>query len=204
MVVRFLLRGFWSDRDGISLTEGLIVFPIMVLVVSALIEFSYGMHQWNQAAKAVQLGARKAAVSCPLTEDFETVFAFDPALGGELIPASSATVSQCGPDENNCVAARLDRLVNGVAGSTWPGMATYFQQPDFGPDNVVVIYEQSGLGYHGRPEGPVVSLRLELRNVQFDLPVVGQLLGLGTINVPGFPVTVSTEDLREGPDDDCT
>ena len=201
--LRFRRLRLWKAEEGISLTEGPIVFPIMVIVITAIIEFSYGMYQWNQASKTVQLAARKAAVSCPLASNFNTVFAFDEALGGELINASPTTIAQCGPNHNNCELDRLDRLVDGVSGSNWPGTKTYFNQPNFDRDNVVVIYEQSGLGYHGRPEGPVASLRVELQNLTFELPIIGTMLGLGTINVPGFPVTVSSEDLKSGPDDDC-
>jgi TadE-like protein len=208
-MVKRTIRSFVAEDQGISLLEGVIVFPIMLLTISALIEFSYGMYQWNQAAKTVQLAARKAAVSCPLTTDFDTVFAFNDALGGQLISANSGTVSQCGYGTgNSCIAARLNNLVDGPAENpenySWKGMKRFFNQDDFDAENVTVIYEQSGLGYHGRPDGPVVTLRLEIRNVSFDLPVVGALLGLPDVIIPSFPVTVGTEDLQSGPNDDCT
>jgi Flp pilus assembly protein TadG len=208
-MVKQTIRSFLSEDQGISLLEGVIVFPIMLLTISALIEFSYGMYQWNQAAKTVQLAARKAAVSCPLTDDFDAVFAFDDAQGGQLISADSNTISQCGfGTGNECITARLDNLVDGPAENpenySWKGMKRFFNQDDFTSDNVRVIYEQSGLGYQGRPDGPVVTLRLEIRNVTFDLPVVGALLGLPDVIIPSFPVTVGTEDLQSGPNDDCT
>jgi Flp pilus assembly pilin Flp len=208
-MVKALLTRFRRDEDGISLTEGLIVFPLMVLVISAMIEFSYAMYQWNQAVKAVQMGARKAAVSCPLTSDFNAVFAFNAALGGQLISADGSKVSRCGYGmPKQCDDARITALVDGPASNpenfAWKGMRRYLNRDGFDKDNVVVIYEQSGLGYHGRPSGPVVSVRLELRNLTFDLPVVGALLSLPDITVPSFPVSVSTEDLRSGPNDDCS
>lgn len=192
-------QNFRHDESGISLTEGLIVFPLMVFVITVIIEFSYGMYQWNQAAKAAQLGARILAVSDPITSDFATVFAFDSDLGGQVVQPDNTIVSQCGPGANPCES--LDRLVNG--NGRWPGMQAYYNR--ISEDNVFVSYEQTGLGYHGRPTGPVVTLRLELRNVTFELPLVGALMNaLGAnsatdftnITVPAFPVTVTTEDLQ--------
>ncbi|MGO7998215.1 pilus assembly protein, partial [Rhizobium ruizarguesonis] len=37
------------------------------------------------------------------------------------------------------------------------------------PDKLMVTYQRSGLGYWGRPDGPVLKMRLEVRNITFDL-----------------------------------
>lgn len=204
MVRLDLLRQFLRNNEAVSLTEGLIVFPIMVLAIAAMIEFTYGMNQWSQAAKALQMGARKAAVSCPITGDFDTIFASDPNLGGQIIQPDSNNISTCGAGAGACDVPRLEQLVCGPdrdcaqteANSNWQGMVVYFSR--ITPANVRVTYEQTGLGYHGRPAGPVVTVRLELRNATFDLPIIGVLLGFTNITVPSFPVTVTTEDLRNG------
>ena len=89
-MVRFArFRKFWAQQSGSALTEGLLVFPIMVLAVSATVEFGFLLHQWNQGAKAMQLGVRKLIVSDPVTPDFYTVFAFDPSSTGDLINADA-------------------------------------------------------------------------------------------------------------------
>ena len=86
----------------------------------------------------------------------------------------------------------LDRLVNG--NGRWRGLNSFNTQ--IGPGNVVVTYERSGLGYKGRPRGAVVTVSLTLRNVTFDLPMLGALLGLDQITIPAMPVTVTSEDLE--------
>ena len=64
------------------------------------------------------------------------------------------------------------------------------------PDNMVVTYQRSGLGYWGRPDGPVLTMRLEVRNITFDLPILGALSGLDDVTIPAHPVTITTEDLK--------
>ena len=189
---------FFPAESGVALTEALIVFPIMVLAVAVCIEFTFVMYQWNSAAKAMQLAARKLIVSDPVTTDFDTVFAFDPAQGGELILPNSAVVSVCGAGAAACDANELDRLVNGGGpGSMWPGITAYY--PSIEPGDIRITYEQSGLGYHGRPTGPVVSVRLELLANPIDFVFLGGLLGIAGFSFPPFTVTATTEDLQSCP-----
>ena len=193
---------FWKDQNGVTLTEGLITLPLVLLVISAFVEFGYAMSQWNQTVKALQFGARLAAVSDPLTSDFADVFpsdADDPLNNGDATPNDATISSTCGPNLANCSDA-LTRIVMGsdgvcgVAGDPNPGICDLNWRIQ--PANLVVTYQRSGLGYWGRPNGPVLTMRLEVRNVTFDLPLLGALLGLDQIEVPAHPVTLTTEDLE--------
>lgn len=196
------LVSFWQDQRGVTLTEGLITLPIVLLVFAAFFEFGYAMSQWNQTVKALQFGARLAAVSDPLTSDFDEVFpteAENPLNNGDLTPNNAAISSTCGPDLANC-SEELSRVVKGsdgqcgVAGDASPGICDINWRIQ--PANLVVTYQRSGLGYWGRPNGPVLTMRLEVRDVTFDLPLLGALLGLYQIEVPAHPVTLTTEDLE--------
>ncbi|MGO4623098.1 TadE/TadG family type IV pilus assembly protein [Ensifer sp. 2YAB10] len=193
---------FWQDQRGVTLTEGLISLPLVLLAISALVEFGYAMSQWNQTVKALQAGARLAAVSDPLTNNFAAVFPTDannPLYNGDATPNDATISSTCGPNLANCSAA-LTRIVMGsdgvcgVAGDPNPGICDINWRIQ--PANVVVTYQRSGLGYWGRPNGPVLTMRLEVRGVTFDLPLLGALLGLNRIEVPAHPVTLTTEDLK--------
>ncbi|WP_065373010.1 TadE/TadG family type IV pilus assembly protein [Ensifer adhaerens] len=202
MVDHRLSVSFWQDQRGVTLTEGLITLPSVLLVFAALVEFGYAMSQWNQTVKALQFGARLAAVSDPLTSDFAEVFpieAENPLNNGDLTPNNAAISSTCGPNLANCTDA-LTRVamgsdgVCGVAGDPNPGICDLNWRIQ--PANLVVTYQRSGLGYWGRPNGPVLTMRLEVRDVTFDLPLLGRLLGLDQIEVPAHPVTLTTEDLE--------
>ncbi len=75
----WILR-FYRSEDGTSLVEGLLVFPLVLLTFSAFIEFTFAMYQWNQTVKAIQFGARKAAVLNPVVADYTATMSAD--LGG--------------------------------------------------------------------------------------------------------------------------
>ncbi|MDK1375444.1 MULTISPECIES: pilus assembly protein [unclassified Sinorhizobium] len=192
---------FRQDESGIALSEALLTFPIVLLVFAAFVEFGYAMSQWNQTVKALQYGARLAAVSDPLTSDFDEVFpaeADNPLNNGTATPNNSAISSTCGPALANC-SAELTRIVTGsdgncAVGDPRPGICDLNWRIQ--PANLVVTYQRSGLGYWGRPEGPVLTMRLEVRNITFDLPMLGGLLGLDEITIPAHPVTITTEDLK--------
>jgi hypothetical protein len=55
-----------DDEGGAVLVEVAIVMTIMLVFVLGAIEFLLVFYQWNTAAKAVQIGARIAAVSDPV------------------------------------------------------------------------------------------------------------------------------------------
>lgn len=179
-------NGFFKDSSGAALTEGLIVFPLMLLSIIACVEFSYGMFQWNQAAKAMQLGARKAVVSDPLTNDFADVFAFDDSIGGTVVVADPTRQSVCVAGGDNCNAAALAPIIAFMQGFN----------PNITAQNLRITYQHNGLGYEGRPGGPVVSVKFELTNLPLDLPLIGVFLNIANIVYPPFPVSATTEDLN--------
>jgi hypothetical protein len=195
--------GIFSAESGVALTEALIVMPIMVLAVAVCVEFTHVMYQWNSAAKAMQLGVRKLIVSDPVTvtpanwidpnlPDFDPFF-LDPALSGpDPIPANAAVQLVCGAGAAAaCDADKMDRLVNG--NGVWPGLRAYY--PSIELSDIRVTYERSGLGYNGRPTGPVVTVRLDLFAGPIDLPFLGGLLGMAGFIFPPFTVTATSEDL---------
>ncbi|WP_429811852.1 TadE/TadG family type IV pilus assembly protein [Ensifer sp. B1-9] len=190
MVMDRSFRHFLGDESGISLTEGLISLPIVMLAFAAFVEFGYAMFQWNQTVKALQYGARLAAVSDPVATSFDPNAIAADGVGGTAIPAGASFV--CGPALAGCNTTALNRIVEGAGGR--PGMRDLNWR--IAPENVVVTYELSGLGYYGRPMGAIATIRLEVRNIDFDLPILGGLLGLDNITVPAHPVTITTEDLK--------
>jgi hypothetical protein len=188
-----MLRRFRKSQSGVALTEGLIVFPIMVLAISVLFEFGNMMYQWNAAAKAMQLGVRKLVVSNPVAPSFTTAFDINDTPG-ELINANAGITASCGAGTGVvCNANFMSRLTDGTAGSRWPGLEPFFR--GFRAEDVRITYELSGLGYQGRPYGPVVTVRMELIRDNRDFPILGRLMtGLG-IAFPRMTVSETTEDL---------
>lgn len=197
---------FWRDDRGASLTEGLITIPLVLLIFAAFVEFGYAMSQWNQTVKALQYGARLAAVSDPLvdSDDFADTFpteADDPLNNGDSTPNDATISLSCSGAA--CESASLQRIVYGspeasscavLAAGAPAGMCHI--NPRIEAANITVTYQRSGLGYWGRPDGPVLTMRLEVHDITFELPLLGGLLGLDDIVVPAHPVTITTEDLK--------
>jgi Flp pilus assembly protein TadG len=216
MVRKLKLIRFARNEDGVALVEGLVVFPLVLLAFSAFFEFSYAVYQWNQTVKAVQYGARMLAVSEPLLDltvsggkTYLEVFAdqFDDDYTGTATnPVPAAIVAKsCGAGTTACNTDKINRLVYGATSSgindacgdrlsnTIPGMCDI--NPRIDVSNVLVTYYRDGLGYEGRPDGPVLTIRLEVAGLNFDLPLVGALLNLNQFTIPAQPVTITSEDL---------
>ncbi len=188
-------RSFLRDESGISLVEGLLTFPLVMLVFAAFVEFGYAMFQWNQTVKAMQLGARVVAVSDYLISAAD-VDALNPAPSvdqvGNTTPNDGMSRSCSSSNVDAKCAGGLARLVGGAG--RWPGLNAFNRR--IGTKNVVVTYQRSGLGYLGRPSGAVLTIRLEVQDVKFDLPILGALLGLNRVTIPAMPVTITSEDLN--------
>jgi Flp pilus assembly protein TadG len=178
-------KHFHKDESGIALTEGLIVFPLMLLSIVACVEFSYGMFQWNTAAKAMQIGARKLIVSDPITPIYE--FPEDVENGGTVVDPNTERDSSCGPGQAAaCDADGMARLLVDMQAIN----------SNITAENLIVTYQHNGLGYEGRPGGPVFTVRMELTNLPLDLPFIGAFLDIANITYPPFPVSVTSEDLN--------
>ena len=57
---------FLRDQQGSVLVEVTIILSVTLVLVLGTIDFLLLFYQWNAAAKAVQIGARIAAVSDPV------------------------------------------------------------------------------------------------------------------------------------------
>ncbi|MDU8913275.1 TadE/TadG family type IV pilus assembly protein [Aestuariicoccus sp. MJ-SS9] len=211
MVGKERIRSFIRSEDGISMTEALIIMPIVLLVITAMIEFGILVLQWNQSVKALQVGARLLAVSTPLVDDYEDLGDFGGTIGeGEPVPSGVASTG-CGAGAPvACPSARLNRLMTGGDGTCEPTTPAIDRlvgvcdvAPWIRPENLQVTYSRAGLGYVGRPAGPVTTITLELKNQTFEFVLLGALLEYftgGTFsNVPMPPnaVTITSEDLSD-------
>lgn len=216
---RILWRAFRRDRRGATLVEGLLAFPVILLACAVIIEFGVAVIQYNQTVKALQVGARQLAVSDPIAPGFTAALSagYGTAQGGP-VPATAASVA-CGAGTTACLTSGagvipptgMARLILGSDGRCDTNVGTSVSgmcdlNGRITADNVRVTYYRSGLGYVGRPGGPVPTITIEVRNLNFDFLFLGAILRLaalggatgfsGTIAIPANPVTITGEDLR--------
>lgn len=204
MVTKAKIRQFVSDETGISLTEALLVTPIVLFFVVFMVETSVAVFHWNQTIKAVQLGSRIVSVSTPLMTraTYETAMTGDygSISEGDPTPSGARTVA-CGAGAGACDSALMNRLLTGGdgvcgSGSSLIGMCDV--APWIGPENVNVTYSRSGLGYVGRPFGAVTTTTVEVREITFDFMILDDMMPiLSTITHPPHRASATSEDLSD-------
>ncbi|MBD3666211.1 TadE/TadG family type IV pilus assembly protein [Sulfitobacter aestuariivivens] len=202
MVKRRSRRGLIRNEDGIALVEALLVMPIVLLAITAMVEFGVAVFHWNQTVKAVQLGARHVSVSSPMMTRtaYETYMTDDYGTIGEgdATPATSRTIS-CGGGTTPCDPTSMDRLMTGGDGVCGRGSARVGVcdvAPWITSDNIVITYSRSGLGYVGRPFGAVSTITVELRDVGFGFILLDRLIPvLANYTLPPHRVSTTSEDL---------
>lgn len=171
----------------------------------AAVEFSYALFQWNSATKAVQLGARLAAVSDPVSSDLKSLTGLESGADpGDPMPHFERV---CDGKTESCSnggtydAAAMNTLVYGRGGTDcqgeqanpFPGMCDILRQVR--PRNVKVTYVHTGLGFAGRPGGPVPTVIVELQDLTFDFVILDRMMGFSAIDLPPFRTTMTGEDL---------
>jgi hypothetical protein len=210
------LRLLRDDNGGV-LVEATIMITIMFVLVLGSIDFLFAFYQWNAATKAVQVGARIAAVSDPVANGLNGLSAG--VVNASLRPGSAmpsftvtcdggtATCSCLGACKGmggynatamqTIVFGRGSRACGDATSSYSAGMCDIFGR--ITPANVRIVYTQpaapAGLGYAGRPGGPVPTIKVSLQNMPFRFFFLGGLLGFRDIQIPTVPTTMTSEDL---------
>ena len=213
MMVLRLIR----DSNGGVLVEVTITITIMFVFVLGSIDFLFAFHQWNAATKAAQMGVRIAAVSDPVAKGLNSLSAG--VVSASLRPGSampSFTVS-CDGGTATCSCEGACKGVGGYNASAMrtivfgrgstacgdaksaytAGMCDIFDR--ITPANVRIVYTQpaapAGLGYAGRPGGPVPTIKISLQNMPFRFFFLGDLLGFRNIQILSVVTTMTAEDL---------
>jgi hypothetical protein len=193
------------DRRGASMVEFAIIAFLLFVLTGGLVDFALGFYQWNSASKALQQGARLAAVSDPVDATLAGWDGLDVSgtvPGGEF-PAftrvcSGASQSCSGGTYsvtamNTLVYGRGQNTCGVVGADRTPAMCDIFGR--ITPANVIVTYQQTGLGFAGRPGGPVPTITVEITNLTFEFAFLNGLMGFAPITMPAMKTTATGEDL---------
>lgn len=216
-------NAFWRDETGAVLVEISILLPVVITILCGSIDFLYAFYQWNAAAKAVQVGARIAAVSDPVATGLNDLSNLV-VLSGSVAPrrpmpgftfTCDGRVEACtcsgncpGISANPYNAAAMNRIIFGRGSSSCTDATTYYATgmcdilPSITAANVRIVYTQTGLGYAGRPGGPVPTITVSLQDLQFQFFFLSYLLGRN-IPIPAMTTTITAEDLCSGTIGSC-
>src|SRR5215467_767054 len=204
---------FLRDQQGSVLVEVTIMLSITLVLVLGAIDFLLLFYQWNAAAKAVQIGARLAAVSDPVASGLNNL---SQAVVSASVPPGAAMpnfVVTCDGRTATCTCngvnacrggydrAAMNTIVFGRGSSSCSdaksadvvGMCDIF--PRITPANVKIVYAQTGLGYAGRPGGPLPTITVSLQNLPFQFSFLRGLMGFHDFQIPASTVSLTAEDL---------
>jgi len=209
------LNHFLRDQRGAVMVEVTIMLSITLVLVLGAIDFLLLFYQWNAAAKAMQIGARLAAVSDPVASGLNGL---SHAVVSASVPPGAAmpkfivtcdgrtaictcnSVSACrelkGYDStamNTIVFGRGSSSCSDAKSADHAGMCDIF--PRITPANVKIVYAQTGLGYAGRPGGPMPTITVSLQNLPFQFFFLRGLMGFHDFQIPASTVSLTAEDL---------
>ena len=203
--MRGTVHKFANDDGGASMVEFSITVFLLLILMFGVIEFSFLFYQWNSATKAGQHGGRFASVSDPVSSDIVDI----DGLGGTVVPGDPMPyftrvcngASQTCSDGGTYDSAAMDTLVYGrgetICGTVGPdgvpGMCEIY--PRVRPQNVIITYENTGLGFAGRPSGPVPTITIELTGLNYGFVFLNALLNFTPIALPPMRTTATGEDL---------
>lgn len=173
------------------MVEMTIVISLLLILVLGFVDFGFAFYQWNAANKAVQAGARVAAVSTPVATApiLSNASTNDPALIGEPMPAGTFSFACTSTGCTNGAtfnSTAFNRVFN--------RMDQFF--PALEPENVRIEYVATGLGYWTRPGGAVPTIRVSIEGRTFQFFFLGGLLGFANITMPNMLSTITGEDLK--------
>ena len=194
---------FRDDARGATTVEFGIVASVLFTILFGIVDFGYAFWQWSSASKALQLGVRLAAVSDPVSSDLKTMTGLSASVqDGDPMPYYQRV---CSGASKTCTGGTFDQtalntLVYGRGNASCPTTAQSYAPmcrifPRIKPENVRVEYVHTGLGYAGRPGGPIPTITVSLTGLTFDFIILNGFLGLPSIPMSGLTATATAEDL---------
>lgn len=189
---------FWANRSGAIAAEFALVLPLLLIFLFGIIDVGRAMWTWNQAEKATQAGARFAVATDMVSIGLRSYsFATTGGLGqGAAIPETSFGGATCTSAGCTCNTGATCPNLGGFDDVAFGMIRDRMRaiMPEIQDANIVVEYGYSGLGFAGDPNGPDVAPMVTVRLVNMQFQPVTFLVFGRSLNLPGFPATLSMED----------
>ena len=193
------IRRFCRRTEGAVGAEFAMVLPLLILLLLGIVDVGRYMWALNQLEKATQMGARMAVVTTMVPTDLYNAN-FGTSLGqGASIPLSSFGAMQC---TSNGTTASCTCITNCAGIGNTADTAAFNRVADrmnliagfLGRSNVIIRYENSGLGYAGDPNGSDVApiVTVSAAGVPFR-PAIFMFLG-GRLVLPTVSASLTLED----------
>jgi len=188
----------FHDQRGASAAEFAMVVPLLLLLIFAIIDGGRLMWTINRADKAVQMGARYAAVTRMVPSSlaaYKFATAASPVASGTPVPVASWAGTTCVSDScsNDTAAGPSPGFDEDAFAGIVQRMAVLF--PEISDATVQISYKNVELGYSGDPYGADVApeITVSVSGLTYT-PLT--TLSLAAFNLPTFKASVTMEDGR--------
>jgi Flp pilus assembly protein TadG len=195
-------RRLVRDEHGGPAAEFGLVLPLVIIFLLGIIDVGRLMWTWNTAEKATQMGVRYAVVTDYIVPTIGTQsFVGQSSLTqGDVIPASAYGTTTCTKPTTtvtcNCVGTCPWGAAPTATAATFTAIYSRMAliMPELAPANIQVLYQPSGIGFAGDPNGSDIAplVTVQLTGVRF-YPMVFQLFG-SSITLPNFAASLTLED----------
>src|SRR5882757_8058510 len=201
------------DEAGAVLVEVTIVMALIFIFILGSVDFLFAFYQWNAVSKAVQIGARIAAVSDPVAIGLQDL---SMAVVNSALPPGSRMPSfhvRCERKTEACTCvgacagvgaynpAAMKTIIYGRRSSSCSDAASIYEAgmcdifPRIADANIVIQYAQTGLGFAGRPGGPVPTISVSVGDLPFQFFFLSGIMGFDRIQIPASTTSMAAEDL---------
>ena len=192
-MMRFVDR-LESSRSGNTGFEFTVMLPLILFMLLGFIDAARFMWTVNRAEKATHMGVRYAITTDMVARDLgDYVFTQSGLSQGDPIPTSAFVGVTCNSTSCTNKGAGPPPGYDAAAFNNIVARMRAFM-PEIQPANVIVEYDNSGIGYAGDPNAPdvaaLVTVRLTGLNFQ---PLTVYAFGT-SIPMPSFRSALTMED----------
>jgi hypothetical protein len=200
-------RPILRDTKGGAAAEFALVLPLAIIFLLGIIDVGRLMWTWNMAEKATQMGVRYAVVTDYVVPGIasQTFVGQSGLTQGDVVPASAYGTTTCAKPSATVTCSCLPSgscpwgdSPAAATGTPDPFTAIFNRMdaimPELSTANVQVLYQPSGIGFAGDPNGSDIAplVTVQLTGVTFT-PMLFQLFG-ASITLPDFRASLTLED----------
>lgn len=167
-------KRFARDESGTFIIEFGITFPVLILLSFGLLEFSLVVFDYQRAAEATRRGVRLAVIQEPIPNTANLLI---DAVITCTAPSGTVTCDGGSPSAN--------------ADALFANLLSEMQRayPTLTSANIVVVFEGTDVGTADTIGGIFPLVTVKLTGVAHEM-IVGQLIGIDSIQFPDFEATV--------------
>lgn len=178
-------------QTGVEFT---LVLPLLLFLLLGFIDAGRLIWTINRAEKATQMGVRYAITTDMVAAGLGGyVFTQSGIPQGGAIPTSAFVGVTC--DSTTCTNKGAGPAP-GYSATAFSNLVQRMQffYPEIQPANVVVEYDNSGLGYAGDPNAPDVAALVTVRLVNINFQPISTYAVLPPFQLPEFRSALTMED----------